>query len=147
MKARGISPEFVEFIPSTLVKGILYISETYKTAAHLCCCGCGIKIVTPINETGWSLTRKGGRVTLHPSIGNWNHPCQSHYWIKCDRVVWSGTMTPQEIARGRTFDRARSDAYFAKNIEVKVESGSKQSPPKLSGDTTNEISDKLVKNY
>ena len=114
MKLNSINPEFVEFIPSNLKEGVLYISKKYGTAAHKCCCGCGIKIVTPITPTDWRLTVSGNTVTLAPSIGNWNHPCQSHYWIKGNRVIWAGLMTQQQIKRGRDRDRTFKKIYYEK---------------------------------
>jgi len=112
MRMAGIKPQFVEFIPAALAQGVLYVSEKYKTATHLCACGCGTKIVTPLRPTEWTMTKRGDFVTLKPSIGNWNHPCQSHYWIRDNKVVWAGAMTRQEINLGRRIDRARKDKYF-----------------------------------
>jgi hypothetical protein len=126
LKAISITPQFVEFIPSTLQDGVLYISQKYGTAAHKCCCGCGIKIVTPITPTDWRLTVSGNEVTLHPSIGNWNHPCQSHYIIRSNRVIWVGTMTQQQINRGRERDRAIKKAYYEKRDDSKVTIESKE---------------------
>ena len=113
VKAEVITPEFVEFIPSTLAERTLYISQKYNTAAHKCCCGCATKIVTPITPTDWSLTIIGKRVTLDPSIGNWNHPCQSHYFICNNAVVWAGRMSKRDIKKGRQMDQSRKEAYFA----------------------------------
>ena len=45
--------EFVDFIPDILEDGVVYISVTYATALHLCCCGCGSEVVTPLSPTGW----------------------------------------------------------------------------------------------
>lgn len=36
-------PDFVEFIPSELAPGVLYISMDYATCSHLCACGCGAR--------------------------------------------------------------------------------------------------------
>ena len=114
MKERALRPVFVEFIPRSLESGMLYISKMYKTASHLCCCGCGTKIVTPLHETEYSLTERGDLVSLSPSIGNWNHPCQSHYWIRDNQVVWAGPMSKAAIRKGRAHDDALKDAYFEK---------------------------------
>ena len=43
--------EFVEFIPDELEQGKIYISIRFATASHLCLCGCGNKVVTPIRPT------------------------------------------------------------------------------------------------
>lgn len=113
MKRESMRPEFVEFIPKELADGMLYISRKFRTASHLCCCGCGTKIVTPLRETEYRLTERRGRVSLYPSIGNWNYPCQSHYWVKDNRVIWAPAMTRAEIDRGRAYDDALKNAYFA----------------------------------
>ena len=82
----AIEHEFVELIPAELAPDVLYISIPYATAAHNCACGCGQKVVTPISRRGWSLGFDGETVSLHPSIGNYGLPCQSHYFIRRDRV-------------------------------------------------------------
>jgi hypothetical protein len=104
VRAERIKHEFVEFIPEGLVQGTLYISIPYATATHLCLCGCGVRVVTPLTPTDWSLTFDGETVSLDPSIGNWNHQCQSHYWIRRSRVKLADRMSRREIERGR--DRA-----------------------------------------
>jgi Family of unknown function (DUF6527) len=88
-----LSHKFVEFVPEVLEKNVLYVSITYGTASHLCCCGCGREVVTPITPTGWKLTFDGETVSLNPSIGNWNFPCRSHYWISNNRVEWAENWT------------------------------------------------------
>ena len=112
MKLKIIQAEYVEFIPKELENGILYVSRKYRTASHLCCCGCGTKIVTPLRNTEYVLIEGGQFVSLYPSIGNWNHPCQSHYWISDNHVVWSRQMSKEEIMMGRTYDDALKDYYF-----------------------------------
>ena len=112
MKVISIQPQFVDFIPKSLSSGVLYISVKYRTAAHKCCCGCGTKIVTPLTPTDWEITEFNGVVSLWPSVGNWNHPCQSHYIIRKNHVLWVGTMTRQEIAYGRAIDEEAKAAYY-----------------------------------
>lgn len=114
MKADRVRPEYVEFLPRTQEDGVLYISRKFSTASHRCCCGCGTKIVTPLRETEYSLTERGGLVSLRPSIGNWNHPCRSHYLIRDNRVIWAAAMSQAAIDLGRAHDDALKDAYFAK---------------------------------
>jgi len=98
--------EFVEFLPEVLEEGLLYISIPYATASHLCCCGCGHHVVTPISPTDWKLIFDGETVSLDPSIGNWSFPCRSHYWIKRDAVRWEGRYSPDQVAATRERDRA-----------------------------------------
>jgi hypothetical protein len=112
VRASSLRLFYVEFIPNTLENGVLYISKRFRTASHLCCCGCGTKIVTPLRETEYALEERGDLASMTPSIGNWNHPCQSHYWIKDNQVIWAGQMSKAEIRRGRAQDDALKDAYF-----------------------------------
>ena len=109
---KEIKFEFVEFIPRSRVLGTLYISIEYSTVVHDCLCGCGNKVVTPLNPTGWSLTFDGETITLNPSIGNWGFQCRSHYIIDRSRVIWAEDMTRQQIERGRYRDRALREQYY-----------------------------------
>lgn len=96
---------YVEYIPEQFDPGVLYISKRFRTASHLCCCGCGLKVVTPLNPAKWSLTDHGTSVTLSPSIGNWGYPCRSHYLIIRNQVRWAGKLNQQQIAAVRQQDR------------------------------------------
>lgn len=89
-KFMALKPMFVEMMPNQKEQGVLYISDTYKVAIHLCACGCGFATVTPFGNTGnvWQLTRNGDSITLDPSIGNMQFPCKSHYFIKSNVVEW-----------------------------------------------------------
>ena len=105
MKRREvIEPVHVEIIPTNLKDGILYISHRYSTAAHLCCCGCSMEVVTPLNKAKWQLAETRGTVSLRPSIGNWSFACQSHYWIDHNRVIWATTMSREQIDRVKQKD-------------------------------------------
>ena len=114
MKIESIKPEFVEFIPEVLEPGVLYVSIPYATASHKCACGCGELVVTPIKPTDWELTWDGESVTMYPSIGNWSFSCQSHYFIKKNRIVWSYKMSKDEINFGRKMDKSRKEKFFKK---------------------------------
>lgn len=105
MRTSTIRAEFVEFVPEGLNDGILYISERYKTASHQCCCGCGEEVVTPLGPADWSVRVDGGKVSVHPSIGNWKFGCRSHYVIRRDQVIWSGAMKDAQIAQVQLRDR------------------------------------------
>jgi hypothetical protein len=107
-----IKTEFVEFIPRTLQEGILYVSHKYHTASHLCACGCRSKVVTPLNPSGWKLTTRRKKTTLYPSIGSWSLPCESHYWIREDKIVWAPKWSRHEIEAGRARDRLAQEQYF-----------------------------------
>lgn len=112
-KARHtLTHTFVEHIPETLDEGVLYVSMTFATAMHLCCCGCGREVVTPLSPTGWKLIFDGETVSLSPSIGNWSLPCRSHYFIRGDRVQWSGDMPEEAIRAGRLRDQRFKATYY-----------------------------------
>lgn len=87
--------KFVEFIPDDLADGVIYVSLTYAVAIHKCCCGCNCDIVTPLSPHGWQLMFDGDSVSLHPSIGNWQFKCKSHYWITNNRVRWELSSSPE----------------------------------------------------
>ncbi len=104
---------YVQSFPKALEDGILYVSLSFSTACHSCCCGCGTKIVTPIRPTEYRFTEVGGLVSLYPSIGNWNHPCQSHYVIRNGKVIRAAKMRRSEIDDGRAHDEAVKRAYYS----------------------------------
>ena len=87
--------EFVRYIPNHLVYGVIYVSVEFCTANHLCCCGCGLEVVTPLAPESWRLIYNGETVSLHPSIGNWQFPCKSHYWIIDNEIVWVEDWFPE----------------------------------------------------
>lgn len=107
-----LTPEFVEYIPEALSGGVLYVSMAYATAVHLCCCGCGQEVVTPLSPTDWQMMFDGRAVSLTPSVGNWSFACQSHYWIIKNQVAWFGRWQKRQIDAGRQWDQRRKAAYF-----------------------------------
>ena len=54
----------------------------------------------------------GKTVSLDPSIGNWSFPCQSHYWIRNNRVKWAPKCSRVQIERGRRYDHHAKESYF-----------------------------------
>ena|ERR1039457_1518493 len=102
----------VDYMPRDLNAGILYVSEEFDIAMHLCACGCGSKVKTPLGPTEWSVMETPDGPSLRPSVGNWQQPCQSHYWIDRGEVLWAEKWTPEQIAAGRRFEQERRDAYF-----------------------------------
>lgn len=96
MRLTELQPIFVEYVPEVLEAGKLYISNEFETTVHLCACGwCNVKTVLPFgrwNEieggVAWTLTQENGEVTLEPSIGCYQHPCKSHYYIRKNKIDW-----------------------------------------------------------
>lgn len=101
MTIATMRPEFVEAAPGRLDPGVLYVSITYRTTLHLCCCGCGNQVTLPIRPSAWRLTYDGEAVSLSPSVGNWSFPCRSHYWITRNNVRWAGQWTDEQVEEGR----------------------------------------------
>ena len=114
MKHKRIMPKFVELIPDIIEDGVLYISVPFATATHRCACGCSEIIVTPIKPTDWALTWNGKSVSLNPSIGNWSLPCQSHYWIIENKIIWSRKWDDSEINAVRAIDKKKKSKYYGK---------------------------------
>lgn len=88
MGLKAFDIEVVHRVPEELDSGKLYVCFDCNVVIHLCACGCGEKVVLPIDPQFWSVTYNGETASLYPSIGNFQFPCKSHYWIKNNRVIW-----------------------------------------------------------
>lgn len=110
---------FVEHMPREPVEGMLYVSIRFGTAVHMCCCGCGDKVVTPFDPALWEMTFDGKTVSLSPSIGGYSSACQSHYWIRRGRVEWAPHLSVREIADGRRRDKAVRQQRFSRRAASK----------------------------
>lgn len=106
MKTKKLEHRFVEFIPEHKKEGIIYISIDYCIAIHKCACGCGREVVTPLSPTDWQLMFDGETISLSPSIGNWNFPCRSHYWIKQNRIITATENYQEKIHHKKTEKRS-----------------------------------------
>lgn len=104
MTIKNLTPQFVESFPQKLEPGELYLAMDFATAAHLCACGCGNKVITPFSPTDWQMSFDGEAVSLKPSIGNWTFKCRSHYWVRSCRIEWAGNMSQDAINAGRERD-------------------------------------------
>ena len=112
MMLRQITPEFVDEIPRALDAGKLYVCCRYRAIKHLCACGCGVPINTPLHPTAWTLICDGVSVTLWPSIGNWSEECQSHYWIRNNTIYWASRWSRHKILKTRATRDSELDGYF-----------------------------------
>lgn len=119
MKVTTLRPEFVEVIPEDVEEGVLYISRRFRTATHLCACGCGTKVVTPLKPAKWALSEDGGLVTLRPSIGRWQLPCKSHYWITDNEIEWARPISEPQMQRVLERDAAAVRQYYASRRKKK----------------------------
>ena len=113
MRLLEVAPEFVNQIPRDLEPGILYVCCRYRAVKHLCACGCGVEINTPLHPTAWTLMCDGVSVSLSPSIGNWSERCQSHYWIRNNRIHWAPKWSRYRIQKARRQRDTEVDRYFS----------------------------------
>ena len=102
----------VHYMPKDLKPGVLYVSAEFGSAAHLCACGCGSKVRTPIGPTWWSMEERDDGPTLRPSVGNWQQACQSHYLIIRGQVIWADPWTSEQIADGRRSEEENRRRYY-----------------------------------
>jgi hypothetical protein len=102
----------VHYMPKDLKPGVLYVSHEFGAAAHLCACGCGAKIRTPLGPTEWTVDEAAGGPSVWPSIGNWQRPCQSHYIIYRGRVQWEEKWSPEQILAGRRKEEDRRRVHY-----------------------------------
>jgi len=73
---------------------------------------------------------------MQQSLGNWKFACQSHYWIRQNRVVDAGMMTKQKIEAVKVKDKIDNQRYIAqanRAAEAKHSSAKRPAPPQ--GDT------------
>jgi len=111
MPTATFKPQFVRAIPDDLSEGVIYISMDYRTVVHKCACGCGRQVTSALAPTGWTLSYNG-TVSLHPSIGNWDFACRSHYWIRGNAVAWAEQWTDDEVTALKISERRVRDRHY-----------------------------------
>jgi hypothetical protein len=116
VRLRELQHQFVDSVPEELEPGLIYVSIPFATAAHLCPCGCGAEINTPFSPTDWMLMFDGVSVSLYPSIGNWTVPCESHYWIEHNRVLWAERMSDSKMKSLRARERRLKAKYYGEPV-------------------------------
>jgi hypothetical protein len=140
----ALAYEFVEFIPDDLKEQTLYISITYRTAVHKCCCGCEREVVTPLSPTAWQLIFDGKTVSLCPSIGSWSLPCQSHYFIRQNKVIWAPKWSKRQIERGRARETKARERYYA-DAQNPTDTDTRIASPPAKPKTKKSLSHKVTK--
>lgn len=100
----AVEPRFVDSAPGILEPGVMYVSIRHKTVLHLCACGCGHEVVTPLAPHRWRLVFDGETVSLEPSVSNGVLACRSHYFITRNIIDWRRPMTEAGIEWARSRD-------------------------------------------
>lgn len=88
MRTNEFEHRFVNRVPEILEEGVLYVCLECNLIVHLCACGCKEKVVIIIDPEHWQLRYDGEGISINPSIGNYNFACQSHYFVKKNKVMW-----------------------------------------------------------
>lgn len=114
-KEAHLRPEFVTSFPTPMEHGVMYVSIEYNSCGHLCACGCGREVITPLSPAHWAITYDGENISIWPSVGNWSLPCRSHYIVDRGRIHWARTFSEREIARNRIHDRALLERQYGDN--------------------------------
>jgi hypothetical protein len=112
VKRVRFSHKVVDSLPEPLQPNTLYVTADEDVAGHLCACGCGREVITPLSPTDWSISVDRRGASLEPSIGNWSFPCRSHYFIRSGAVAWAGDMSNKAVAQGRQRDKAVKRRYY-----------------------------------
>lgn len=87
----------VERIPANLENGVVFHSEEFELAGFLCPCGCGhrITLLVPDSHQVWS---HNGLATISPSVGVFDAPCRSHFFIRDGGVDWLSAFSGAQAA-------------------------------------------------
>ena len=117
MRHSHLEHRFVQYVPGDLEPGVFYVSLEYKTCTHCCCCGCGEEVVTPLGPTDWKMIFDGETISMHPSVGNWNLACRSHYVIERGRIIEAAPWNDEQIAAEHKRDKAAKARYFGTSDE------------------------------
>ncbi len=88
--------EKVERLPTALSDNVVYVSEEFELAALKCACGCGHQVNLLLGD-GHTVNDVGGLADVSPSIGVWDAPCRSHFWIQKGNVLWADQWSDAKI--------------------------------------------------
>ena len=106
---------WVEDMPRVLEDGKVYVSIVHTLTEHLCACGCGEEISLRLSPSDWQITYDGETISISPSIGNWQLPCRSHYFIINNRTVEGEEWTEDKILTERKQHKRQKAHGLRKN--------------------------------
>jgi hypothetical protein len=113
-----LEPRFVHEVPEGLEEGKLYISVEVGSVNHLCACGCGNEVVTPLHPARWVIVYDGETITLWQSVGSFGLPCRSHYVIDRNRVIWQPAWSLSDARAGSVHDRRAVERFYAAKADA-----------------------------
>ena len=96
----------VDRFPAKLAENVVYVSEEYDVAALSCACGCGHRVNLLLGD-GHTVEDVGGFASIWPSIGVWDAPCRSHFWISEGQVRWAEKWSEEDIRSGMAAQQDR----------------------------------------
>ena len=102
----------VDYMPKIFEQGVLYVSKKYGIAGHLCACGCGEKVWTPLGSVDWSIKMDKKGPSMKPSIGNGQIDCKSHYVIHNGRILWFDRITAEDTKFDLNFANMKRKSYY-----------------------------------
>jgi hypothetical protein len=90
---RVIIVESMTDVPARLASNFYVVRRAGfdRRAVFNCPCNCGRRIdLNLVKSQGpnWSLAIKNGKATLNPSVWLRDEPCQSHFFIRDNKVMW-----------------------------------------------------------
>ncbi len=79
-------------VPDRVEKTIYVVGATPKWVIFDCPCNKNHRLKVPLMKSvspHWRLTRHGKTVSLSPSLSVADGPCDSHFWLRQNRVEWA----------------------------------------------------------
>lgn len=107
-----VTYEMVDLLPGVLADGVVYVSLEHRTIVHKCLCGCGERVVLNLSPAGWEVTLDGETISLCPSVSSGSLDCNSHYWIRKNKVDWSSPLSAIETKRAQVSGRTEVVEHF-----------------------------------
>lgn len=77
--------------------GVVFHSEEFELAGLLCACGCGHRITLLVPDSH-EIIDQAGWATVRPSIGVFDAPCKSHFFIHNGNVAWMPAFSGSQAA-------------------------------------------------
>lgn len=104
--------EFVESFPTPMEAGVLYVSQRFAVAGHLCPSGCNLEVVTKLSPARYRVIFDG-EVSLQPSVAATALPCNSHYFITRGQIDWHNKLDAAQAVKVQASDRRAVEAQRA----------------------------------